>query len=245
MGDIVLLDDLTINKIAAGEVVERPANVVKELVENSADAGAKKITIEIKKGGKSLIKVSDDGKGIDFDDIPVSIERHATSKIKKIEDLENTYTMGFRGEALASISAISKMTILTKMRKNNTGAKVVVEAGNIIEADEVGISDGTTVIVENIFFNTPVRYKFLKNDSTEYRYIKELVERFCLANPEISIKLINDGKTIISTNGSGNIQDVVYLLYGKEIKENIVNVDYSEDDIKVSGVVRKLLFGKG
>ena len=177
MGNIVLLDDLTINQIAAGEVIERPANVVKELVENALDAGAKSITIEVKNGGKTLIKVIDDGKGIEQEDIPNAIERHATSKIKHIEDLENSYSMGFRGEALASIVAISKLTIISKTESAELGFKVVAEAGNIIEAEQTGCKTGTTMIVENLFFNTPVRYKFLKQDAQEYKYIKEFVQK--------------------------------------------------------------------
>ena len=170
MGNIVLLDDLTINKIAAGEVIERPANVVKELVENSIDAGATNIIIEIRNGGKSLIKIVDNGKGISADDIPLSLERHATSKIRKVEDLENTYSMGFRGEALASISSISTLTMMTKTKDEN-GTKVIAEAGEIVSVEEVGVPVGTTIMVENLFFNTPVRYKFLKNDATEFKYI--------------------------------------------------------------------------
>ena len=177
MGNIVLLDDLTINKIAAGEVIERPANVVKELVENSLDAGATHIIIEIKNGGKTLIKVTDNGKGISKDDMPISIERHATSKIRKVEDLENTYTMGFRGEALASISAISEMTMISKTLKETTGYKIQTTAGNVIDIEECGAQTGTTIIVEKLFFNTPVRYKFLKQDATENKYIKEWVHK--------------------------------------------------------------------
>ena len=176
MGNIVLLDDLTINKIAAGEVIERPANVVKELVENSIDAGANKIIIEVKNGGKTFIKITDNGKGIGREDMAISLERHATSKIRKVEDLEKTYTMGFRGEALASISAISILTMQSKTKDEFTGTKLVAKAGNIIKAEECGMQVGTTISVENLFFNTPVRYKFLKQDTTEYRYIKDWVE---------------------------------------------------------------------
>ena len=203
MGNIVLLDDLTINKIAAGEVIERPANVVKELVENSIDAGSNKIVIEIKNGGKTFIKVTDNGKGILLDDIDISFERHATSKIRKIEDLETTYSMGFRGEALASIVAISKLTMISKTKDENTGIKVIAKAGDILEKEEVVTQTGTSIIVEDLFFNTPVRYKFLKQDSTEFRYIKELIQKIAMANLNISFKLLNDGKTVFSSNGSG------------------------------------------
>ena len=236
MGNIVLLDDLTINKIAAGEVIERPANVVKELVENSIDAGATKIIIEIKNGGKTLVKIVDNGKGISANDIPLSLERHATSKIRKIEDLEHTYSMGFRGEALASIASISELTMMTKTAEEN-GTKIIAEAGEIEEVEEIGIPVGTTIMVERLFFNTPVRYKFLKNDATEFRYIKEWVQKTALVNSDIAFKLINDGKIVFQTNGNGNIRDIIYLLYGKEIEKNLLDVNYESEGIKVTGVI--------
>ena len=236
MGNIVLLDDLTINKIAAGEVIERPANVVKELVENSIDAGSTKIIIEIKNGGKTLVKIVDNGKGISANDIPLSLERHATSKIRKIEDLEHTYSMGFRGEALASIASISELTMMTKTAEEN-GTKIIAEAGEIVEVEEIGIPVGTTIMVERLFFNTPVRYKFLKNDATEFRYIKEWVQKTALVNSDIAFKLINDGKIVFQTNGNGNIRDIIYLLYGKEIEKNLLDVNYESEGIKVTGVI--------
>ena len=236
MGNIVLLDDLTINKIAAGEVIERPANVVKELVENSIDAGATKIVVEVKNGGKTLVKIVDNGKGISANDIPLSLERHATSKIRRIEDLEHTYSMGFRGEALASIASISELTMFTRTAEEN-GTKIIAEAGEIIEVDEIGLPVGTTIMVEKLFFNTPVRYKFLKNDATEFRYIKEWVQKTALVNSNIAFKLINDGKTVFQTNGNGNIRDIIYLLYGKEIEKNLLEVNYENKGIKVTGVI--------
>lgn len=236
MGNIVLLDDLTINKIAAGEVIERPANVVKELVENSIDAGATKIVVEVKNGGKTLVKIVDNGKGISANDIPLSLERHATSKIRRIEDLEHTYSMGFRGEALASIASISELTMLTRTAEEN-GTKIIAEAGEIIEVDEIGLPVGTTIMVKKLFFNTPVRYKFLKNDATEFRYIKEWVQKTALVNSNIAFKLINDGKTVFQTNGNGNIRDIIYLLYGKEIEKNLLEVNYENKGIKVTGVI--------
>mgnify|MGYP003300950573 CR=1 FL=1 len=244
MGKIVLLDDLTINQIAAGEVIERPANVVKELVENSVDAGATKITVEIKKGGKTYIKITDNGKGIEREDMPLSLERHATSKIRTVEDLENTYTMGFRGEALASIASISNFTMISKTKNEDLGIKIVANGGEIVEAEEISSNTGTTIIVENIFFNTPVRYKFLKNDSTEFRYIKEWLQKFAMANLDISIKLINDGKIVFTSNGSGNIEDLLYVLYGKDIKENIIKVDYTEGEIRITGVIGTTLIAR-
>ena len=236
MGNIVLLDDLTINKIAAGEVIERPASVIKELVENSIDAGATKIVVEIKNGGKTLVKIVDNGKGISANDIPLSLERHATSKIRRIEDLEHTYSMGFRGEALASIASISELTMLTRTAEEN-GTKIIAEAGEIIKVDEIGLPVGTTIMVEKLFFNTPVRYKFLKNDATEFRYIKEWVQKTALVNSNIAFKLINDGKTVFQTNGNGNIRDIIYLLYGKEIEKNLLEVNYENEGIKVTGVI--------
>lgn len=244
MGKIVLLDELTINQIAAGEVIERPANVVKELVENSIDAGADKIIIEIKNGGKTYIRVTDNGKGISNDDMELAFERHATSKIRKIEDLNKIYSMGFRGEALASIASISKVTMISKTDEEMIGRKLVNEAGKIIEVEESGTKTGTTIIVENLFFNIPVRFKFLKQDGTEFRYIKDIVEKISLANEKISIQLVNDDKVIYKTNGNGKIEDIIYLLYGKEIEENIVNIDYVEDNIKITGVIGNTLIAR-
>jgi len=241
MGNIVLLDELTINQIAAGEVLDRPVNAVKELVENSIDAGAKHIIIEIQSGGKGLIKVTDDGSGIKKDDIFISMERHATSKIRKVEDLENTYSMGFRGEALASIVAVSKMTMITKTAEDELGSKVTAAGGEILSVEEVSCNTGTSIAVRELFFNTPVRYKFLKQDFTEFRYIREWVEKAALANLTIAFQLMNEGKTVFSSNGNGKIQDMVYSLYGKQIQENIENIDFQEEDIKITGVVGNTL----
>ena len=244
MGKIVLLDDLTINQIAAGEVIERPANVVKELVENSLDAGATNVVVEIKKGGKTYIRVTDNGKGISRDDLELAFERHATSKIRQINDLEKIYTMGFRGEALASIASISELTIISKTEEDTFGNKMTLKAGKIIDIQEVGSSTGTSMIVENLFFNTPVRYKFLKQDASEFRYIKEWMQKTALANPSKSFKLINDNKVVFSINGNGNLEDIIYQLYGKEIKENLVKVDYSEGDIRITGVIGNTMVAK-
>lgn len=237
MGNIVLLDDLTINQIAAGEVIERPLNVVKEVVENSIDAGATQIIIEVKKGGKQLIKVIDNGKGIAPDDMDIALERHATSKLRKIEDLEKIYTMGFRGEALASIAAVSRLTMISRTKDNEYGTKIVVESGDIIEREESGAKVGTTIIVENLFFNVPVRYKFLKQDATEFRYIKDWVQKIAFSNSNISIKLINDGKNVFQSNGNGKIEDIIYSVYGKELKDNIVKVNFEENGVKVTGII--------
>ncbi|MEI3356039.1 MAG: DNA mismatch repair endonuclease MutL [Clostridia bacterium] len=239
MGNIVLLDDLTINKIAAGEVIERPASVIKEMVENSIDAGATNITVEIRNGGISFIKVSDNGKGIAQDDLEIAFERHATSKIRSADDLDTVTSMGFRGEALASIAAIANVELVSKTKEQEIGYRVVVEAGNVLEKEEAGCSTGTTITVKNLFFNTPVRYKFLKKDYTESGYIEDVITRIALVNPKIAIKLINTGKTVIQTNGSGDIKSVIYSIYGKDIANGIMETNYQYEDIKISGVVGK------
>ena len=239
MGNIVLLDELTINKIAAGEVIERPASVVKEMVENSIDAGANNITVEIKNGGISYIRVTDNGKGIAQDDLEIAFERHATSKIRSADDLNVVTSMGFRGEALASIAAIAKVEMVSKTESQETGYKVVVEAGDVLEKEEVGCQTGTSITVSNLFFNTPVRYKFLKKDYTETGYVEDVITRIALVNPNIAIKLINTGKTVIQTNGNGDIKSVIYSIYGKDIANGILPVEYTYEDVKVSGVIGK------
>ena len=239
MGKIVLLDDLTINKIAAGEVIERPASVVKEVMENSIDAGASKITVEIRNGGISYIRVTDNGKGIMQDDMEIAFERHATSKLRSAEDLNEIKSMGFRGEALASIAAIAKVSLVSKTADSSTGYEVIVEGGKILSKQEAGCPNGTSITIENLFFNTPVRYKFLKKDFTESGYIEDVVTRIALVHPEIAIKLINTGKTVIQTSGNGDIKAVIYNIYGKEIAENLINIDYDYEDIKVTGVIGK------
>ena len=239
MGKIVLLDELTINQIAAGEVIERPASVVKEMVENSIDAGATNIVVEIKNGGISFIRVSDNGKGIAQDDLEIAFERHATSKIRSAADLDTVTSMGFRGEALASIAAVANVELVSKTQEQEIGYRVVVEAGDILEKEEMGCRTGTTITVKNLFFNTPVRYKFLKKDYTESGYIEDVITRLALVNPNVAIKLINTGKTVIQTNGSGKLKDVVYSIYGKDIANGIMEVNYDFEDIKINGVIGK------
>ena len=237
MGNIVLLDDLTINKIAAGEVIERPASVVKELVENSIDAGSKNITVEIKNGGISMIKITDDGMGIAEDDMEIAFERHATSKIRRAEDLAFVTSMGFRGEALASIAAISRVEMISKRKNDDIAHKIVVEGGKTIEFSETARKNGTTITVENLFYNTPVRYKFLKKDYTESGYVEDVVNRIALVNLNVAIKLISNGKTIIQTSGRGDIKQVIYSIYGKDTAIETVDVDYEYEEIRISGVV--------
>ena len=239
MGNIVLLDDLTINKIAAGEVIERPASVVKEMVENSIDAGATKITVEIKNGGISFIRVSDNGKGIKEDDMEIAFERHATSKIRTADDILKITSMGFRGEALASIAAIAHVEMISRTEDSAMGYKIVVEGGKTLEKTVAGSSVGTTITVTNLFFNTPVRYKFLKKDFTESGYIEDAITRLALVNKNIAFKFINNGKTIIQTNGDGDSKNVIYSVFGKDVAEAILDVDYELDGIKITGVVGK------
>ena len=244
MGKIVLLDDLTINQIAAGEVIERPASVVKELVENSIDAGARKITIDIKNGGISYIRITDDGYGIMPDDMEIAFERHATSKIRESRDLEYVRTMGFRGEALASIAAIAKVQMLSKAIGKDNGYQIDVEGGDIVDKHEAGCAPGTSITVKELFYNTPVRYKFLKKDFTESGYIEDAIKRLALVNPNISFKFINNGKIELQTSGNGRIEDVVYAIYGKEVLENIIPVDYQYEDIYIKGVIGKPMIAR-
>ena len=239
MGNIVVLDDLTINKIAAGEVIERPASVIKEMVENSIDAGANNITVEIKNGGISYIRVTDNGKGIPEDDLEIAFERHATSKIRNADDLASVTSMGFRGEALASIAAIARVELTSKTAEQQNGYKVIVEGGNVLDKSEAGNPVGTSIIVSNLFYNTPVRYKFLKKDFTESGYIEDVITRIALVHPEIAIKLINTGKTIIQTNGNGDLKTVIYSIYGKDIAEALIETDYTYEDMHIYGVIGK------
>ena len=239
MGKIVLLDELTINKIAAGEVIERPASVIKEMIENSIDAGATNITVEIRNGGISYIRITDNGRGIEKDDLEIAFERHATSKIRNADDLNVVKSMGFRGEALASIAAISNVELCSKTENDDIGHKIVVEAGKVLEQDEVGCAQGTTITVKNLFFNTPVRYKFLKKDYTESGYIEDAISRLAIVNTNVAFKLINTGKTVIQTNGDGNINNVIFSIYGKDTAKALLPVEYNYDGIDIKGVVGK------
>ena len=239
MGSIVLLDDLTINQIAAGEVIERPANVVKELVENSIDAGATSINVEIENGGISLIRITDNGKGIAADDVEIAFERHATSKIRSAKDLIKVSTMGFRGEALASIAAIAKVELVTKTKDAEMGTRIIVDGGDIVLKEECGAPNGTTITVRELFFNTPVRYKFLKKDFTEGGYIETALERISLINPGISFRLISNKKQILQTSGNGDMKTVVFNIFGKDVSQNIVDLNFEYEGIEVTGVAGK------
>ena len=245
MGKIVLLDELTINQIAAGEVIERPASVVKEMVENSIDAGSKNIVVEIKKGGIDLIKITDDGCGISEDDMEIAFERHATSKIRSSNDLETVKTMGFRGEALASIAAIARVEMVSKTLNDSIGHKIIVEGGDVKEKSEIGCQKGTTITVENLFYNTPVRYKFLRKDYTEAGYIEDVLTRIALVNKNVSIKLINSGKVVLQTSGNNDMKSTVYSIFGKDVANGIIDIDYTYENIKITGVIGKPEIARG
>lgn len=238
MAKIVQLDELTINQIAAGEVIERPASVVKELVENSIDAGATIITVEVKAGGVELIKITDNGSGIEKEDMPIAFDKHATSKIRSAYDIENVLTMGFRGEALASVAAVANVEMVSKT-ENETGNRIVIEGGEILEFSPYASQNGTTIYVRNLFFNMPVRYKFLKKDYTELGYIEDIIRNLALINKDIAFKLINNGRVILQTAGDGNFKSVIYSIYGAEIADNIIEVEDAYEGIIVSGVIGK------
>jgi len=244
MGKIVLLDDLTINQIAAGEVIERPASVVKELVENSIDAGAKNISVDIKNGGISYIRVTDDGSGIELDDMDIAFERHATSKIRQADDLKRVKSMGFRGEALASIVSIAKVEVLSKTAEADVGFKIELQGGDVLDKHEEAVQKGTAITVQELFYNTPVRYKFLKKDFTEAGYIEDVITRIALSNPDVALKLTNTGKTVIQTNGNGKLEDVIYEIYGREIYDNLLPVDYTYEGYHVTGAIGKPLISR-
>lgn len=238
MPDIIQLDELTINQIAAGEVIERPASVVKELVENSIDAGATNITVEVTKGGIESIKIIDNGCGIKQEDIGMAFERHATSKIRTAKDLQTVTSMGFRGEALASVAAIAEVEMITKC-ENEIGTRIIIKAGKIQKIEPVAAPKGTTIIVTNLFFNTPVRYKFLKKDYTEVGYIDEIIRNLALINRNISFKLINNGKQLVKTTGTNDAKTVIYSLYDEDVANNIVEVEFIDNEYKITGLVGK------
>lgn len=237
MGKINVLDFEIANLIAAGEVVERPSSVVKELIENSIDSGATSIVAEIKRGGVALIRVSDNGCGMSREDLPVSIKRHATSKIRNRDDLDTISTLGFRGEALAAISSVSNVTIITKTKDSSEGSMLVSEGGNIVDISEVGSADGTTVVVENLFYNVPARRKFLKKDSTEAMNVSALMEKVALSRPDISIQLLVDGEERFKTPGDGNLLNAIYAVFGKEFSSKLIEASGTASGVKVHGYI--------
>ncbi len=235
--EIKLLENNLINKIAAGEVIERPASIVKELVENSIDALSKNIIIEIKNGGTTFIKIQDDGIGIQKNQIKTAFLRHATSKLEKIDDLDSILTLGFRGEALASIASISMVEMITKTEDDDIGNKITIEGGQIISQEETAALKGTIFIVKNIFFNTPARRKFLKKDSVEGGYISEIVNRLALAHPHIAFTYINNGVEILKTTGDNNLKNTVFYIYGKEICKKLIPIKASKNGFNIEGLI--------
>lgn len=225
--------------IAAGEVVERPSSVVKEMIENSLDAGAKNITLEIKNGGSTYIRITDDGCGIERDDVRKVFISHATSKISKKDDLNSIATLGFRGEAMASISAVSKVELLTKAENEEIGTRYEIAGGEELEFDDAGCPNGTTIVVRDIFFNTPARMKFLKKDVTEGNQVAGIVDRMAISHPKISFRFIRDGKQVLITSGNGDLKSTVYSVLGKEMSDSLMSVDYSFNDMRITGFVSK------
>ena len=242
---IAVLDQNTIDKIAAGEVVERPSSVVKELVENAIDAGATAVTVEITDGGKKLIRITDNGSGMESEQIPLAFLRHATSKIEKVEDLEHIASLGFRGEALSSIAAVSQVELITKTPSDISGSRYVIEGGNEIALEELGAPEGTTFLVRNLFYNTPARSKFLKSDMTEANYIHTLMEQLALSHPEISFKYIQNKQVKLHTSGNYSVKDVIYSVYGREIAKALLDVNYENSFMKVEGFVGKPEIARG
>ena len=245
MRKIAVLDKHTIDKIAAGEVVERPSSVVKELVENAIDAGATAVTVEIADGGKRLIRITDNGSGMEADQVPVAFLSHATSKIEKVEDLENIASLGFRGEALSSIAAVSQVELITKTPSALSGVRYVIEGGAEQSMEEMGAPEGTTFLVRNLFYNTPARSKFLKSDAAEGNYISSLMEQLALSHPEISFKYIQNKQVKLHTSGNYNVKDVIYNVYGRDIARALLEVSYENDFLKIQGYVGKPEISRG
>ncbi len=239
MNNIQILDIATVNKIAAGEVVERPSSAVKEMAENAIDAGATKITVEIKNGGISFIRVTDNGCGIRADETETAFLPHATSKIRDISDLQNLYTMGFRGEALASIAAVSRVELITKRAEDTLGTSLVIEGGEVLSKSEAGCPDGTTIVVKDLFFNTPARMHFMKKDSAEAAHVTEVVQKLALGYPEISFRLINNGRETFLTPGTGDLKDVLPVIFGREMASKMIKVECEKDGVKVKGYIGK------
>lgn len=242
---IQVLDQATIDKIAAGEVVERPASVVKELIENSIDSGATAITVEIKDGGISFIRVTDNGCGIPAEQVRTAFLRHATSKIQTIEDLLTASSLGFRGGALSSIAAVGQVELITKTGSSLTGVRYVIHGGQEQSMEEIGCPEGTTFILRNLFYNTPARRKFLKTAMTEAGYVTELVEQIAMSRPDISVKFVNNGQNKLSTSGNGSLKDILYHVYGREIAKNLLPIEVSRDGMTLSGYVAKPYISRG
>lgn len=245
MPQIALLSQETIDKIAAGEVIERPSSVVKELVENAIDAGSSAVTVEIKEGGISFIRISDNGCGIEKEQIPLAFLRHSTSKIKSVEDLFTVTSLGFRGEALSSIAAVSQVELITKTNGDFTGSRYLIEGSKEVSLEEIGAPDGTTFIIRNLFYNTPARKKFLKSAQTEGTYIHELMQRMILSHPDVAFKFIMNNQVKLQSSGNGNIKDIIYHLYGRDITKALLPITHESELFKVSGFIGKPMISRG
>ena len=245
MKSIHLLDSDTINKIAAGEVVERPSSVIKELVENAIDAKASAVTIEIKEGGTSMMRVTDNGGGIDKDDIKTAFVRHATSKIETAMDLMTVGSLGFRGEALSSIASVSQIELITKVHRELLGVRYCIDGGEEKSFDDIGCPDGTTIIVRNLFYNTPARRKFLKTAATEAAYINDLAGRLALSHPDVSFKFINNNQNRLHTSGNGNLRDIIYQIYGRDVAGQLLEVNVQQSLCRVTGFIGKPILSRG
>ena len=245
MQHIQVLDQVTIDKIAAGEVIERPASIVKELVENAIDAGASHVTIEIEDGGIALIRITDDGSGIMQEDIQNAFLRHSTSKIRNVDDLMHITSLGFRGEALSSIAAVTKVELITKTKDAILGTKYVIEGGHEISMDETGASDGTTFVIRQLFYNVPARRKFLKTAMTEAGHVQDLLIRLALSHPEVAFRFLNNKQEKLRTSGSGKLKDVIYNIYGRDIASNLLELDYRQGGIHITGYLGKPLITRG
>lgn len=245
MQHIQVLDQVTIDKIAAGEVIERPASIVKELVENAIDAGATHVTIEIEEGGISLIRITDDGSGIMKEDIRNAFLRHSTSKIRNAEDLLHITSLGFRGEALSSIAAVTKVEVITKTKEAILGTRYVIEGGQELSLDEAGSSDGTTFIIRQLFYNVPARRKFLKTAMTEAGHVQDLLIRLALSHPEVAFRFLNNNQEKLRTSGSGKLKDVIYNIYGRDVASNLLELDYRQGGIHITGYLGKPLITRG
>ena len=245
MPQIALLSQETIDKIAAGEVIERPSSVVKELVENAIDAGSSAVTVEIKEGGISFIRISDNGCGIEREQIPLAFLRHSTSKIKSVEDLFTVTSLGLRGEALSSIAAVSQVELITKTNGDFTGSRYLIEGSKEVSLEEIGAPDGTTFIIRNLFYNTPARKKFLKSAQTEGTYIHELMQRMILSHPDVAFKFIMNNQVKLQSSGNGNIKDIIYHLYGRDITKALLPIAHESELFKVSGFIGKPMISRG
>lgn len=245
MANIQVLDQVTIDKIAAGEVIERPASIVKELVENAIDAGATAVTVEIKEGGISFIRITDNGCGISNEEVRLAFLRHSTSKIRTVEDLNTVASLGFRGEALSSIAAIAQVELITKTKDSLLGTRYVIEGGKEKKLEDAGAKDGSTFLIHQIFYNTPARRKFLKTPMTEASHVNELMIRLALSHPEVSFEFINSGQSKLHTSGNGKLKDVIYQVFGREITQNLLEIDEAVPGLAVTGYIGKPLISRG